>query len=157
MTMTSGFLFGLWIGAAVSLAACVIGSSLLFLACRTALGDALAKRAGPMLQRLDQRFARNAFSYLLTLRLVPMVPFFVPTVAAAVARTRLLTLVAATLIGTAPSQLILAGLGRGLGSLFEQDKPLDLRILESPQVMLPLAGLAVLSVAPLAWRLWRRR
>jgi uncharacterized membrane protein YdjX (TVP38/TMEM64 family) len=157
MTMTSGFLFGLWIGAATSLAACVVGSSLLFLACRSALGDILARRAGPMLQRLDRRFSQNAFSYLLTLRLVPMVPFFVPTVAAAVARTRLLTLVLATLVGTAPSQLILAGLGQGLGQIFELQRPLDLRILASPQVTLPLAGLTLLAIAPVAWRYWRRR
>jgi MFS superfamily sulfate permease-like transporter len=50
-----------------------IGATAIFLIARTALGDALHKRAGPWLSRMSEGFRENALSYLLVLRLVPVV------------------------------------------------------------------------------------
>src|SRR5258705_264515 len=71
MTIAGGFLFGTWLGGAAALASCVAGSAIVFQACRTAFGDWAARRAGPVVQRIEIGFSRNAFSYLLTLRLIP--------------------------------------------------------------------------------------
>lgn len=157
MTTAGGFLFGVWLGGAMALASCTIGAAIVFLACRTAFGDWAAHRAGAMVQRLEQGFSNNAFSFLLTLRLIPVVPFFATNIAAGLARIRLRTLVGATLIGTAPASFVFAGLGAGLGQLFERGAKVDASLFERPQILLPLAGLALLSGVPIAWRLWRRR
>lgn len=157
MTTAGGFLFGTVVGGLAALTACTLGSAIVFLACRTAFGDWATQKAGPVVRRIEEGFARNAFSYLLTLRLIPMMPFFATNVAAGLARVRLRDLVAATLLGTSPVCFIFAGLGSGLGAVFDRGGRIDASLFEEPRIVLPLVGLAVLSALPIAWRLWARR
>ncbi len=157
MTTAGGFLFGTVVGGFAALAACTVGSAIVFLACRTAFGDWATQKAGPVVRRIEEGFARNAFSYLLTLRLIPMMPFFATNVAAGLARVRLRDLMAATLLGTSPVCFIFAGLGSGLGAVFDRGGRIDASLFEEPRIVLPLVGLAVLSALPIAWRLWTRR
>jgi len=157
LSLAGGFLFGPWLGGAATLAALNIGAVIVFLACRTAFGDWAANRAGATVARIEAGFARDAFSYLLALRLMPVAPFFMVNIAAGLARVRLSTFVLATLIGSAPSAFIFASLGAGLGRMFRRHARLDASLIANPSVALPLAALAVLSLAPPAWRLWRAR
>lgn len=157
MSMTGGFLFGAVVGGATSLASCAIGAVIVFLACRTAFGDWAARRAGPTIARIEAGFSRDAFAYLLALRLMPVAPFFLVNLAAGLARIRLSAFAVATLIGTAPSSFVFAGLGAGLGRLMHRTTRLDASLLLRPDVALPLTGLALLSLAPPIWRLWRAR
>ncbi|MFI4936671.1 MAG: TVP38/TMEM64 family protein [Caulobacterales bacterium] len=157
MAVSGGFLFGTWIGGAATLAGGVVGSVIVFLACRTAFGDWAAHRAGPMVARVEAGFSRNAFSYLLALRLMPVAPFFLVNISAGLARIRLSTLILATVIGSAPSSFIFAGLGSGLGELFQRHVKVDASLLARPQIIVPLGALALMSLAPAAWRLWRAR
>jgi uncharacterized membrane protein YdjX (TVP38/TMEM64 family) len=157
LSVAGGFLFGLWAGGAAALFASTLGSAVVFGACRLAFGDWLARRAGPRVARLEAALSRHAFLSLLSLRLIPVVPYFAPTLAAGLARVRLRDLVAATAIGCAPVSFILAGLGAGLGVAFQRGARIDAALVERPQVLAPLAALAVLSAAPLAWRLFRAR
>jgi uncharacterized membrane protein YdjX (TVP38/TMEM64 family) len=157
MTTTAGFLFGTIIGGFAALAACTIGSVIVFLACRTAFGDWATRKAGPVVQRIEQGFAKNAFSYLLTMRLIPVVPFPATNIAAGLAGVRLSALVGATLIGSAPVCFILAGLGAGLGGIMDAGGKVDASLLEQPRFILPLVGLAVMSTGPILWRLWRKQ
>jgi uncharacterized membrane protein YdjX (TVP38/TMEM64 family) len=157
MTMAGGFLFGPILGGAAALAALVTGGVIVFLACRTAFGDWAAHRAGATVARIEAGFSRDAFAYLLALRLMPVAPFFVVNLAAGLARVRLGAFVLATLIGSAPSAFIFAGLGSGLGRLFHRHARLDASLALRPDIALPLGALAILSLAPPAWRLWRAR
>ena len=68
-TITGGFLFGWLIGGFVTVFAATIGATLLFLAARTSLGEALREKAGATVQKLADGFKENALSYLLFLRL----------------------------------------------------------------------------------------
>lgn len=157
MTVAGGFLFGTWVGGATALASCLIGAVIVFLACRTAFGDWAARRAGPTVAKVEAGFARNAFSYLLALRLMPVAPFFLVNIAAGLARVRLSTLVLATLVGTAPASFIFAALGSGLDELIQRHDQLDSSLLARPTIVAPLAALALMSLAPVAWRFWRAR
>lgn len=157
MMTASGYLFGPLFGGMVSLAACVVGSTVVFLACRSAFAETIARRSGPRIRALEQDLARNAFSYLTTLKLFPGLPFFVPNVAAGLAGVRLGAVVASTALGSAPVCFVLATLGAGLGRLLDGAGPLRLRLLERPEVILPLAGLSVLAVISVAWRVLARR
>jgi uncharacterized membrane protein YdjX (TVP38/TMEM64 family) len=156
MSTAGGFLFGTWLGGAANLFSLVVGSSLVFLACRTAFGDWAARRAGPVVARLEAGFTASAFSWLLTLRLIPIVPYFATNIAAGLMRVRLRDLAGATLVGSAPVSFILAGLGAGLGGLFDAGVKVDARLFARPQILAPLAGLALLSAASIAWRAARK-
>ena len=155
MTVAGGLLFGVWLGGTAALASCVVGSTVVFLACRTAFGDWAARRAGPTIARIEGGFSRNAFSYLLALRLMPVAPFFLVNIAAGLARIRLSLFVLATAIGSAPAVFIFASLGSGLSAAIHGRARLDASLMARPGVILPLTALALMSLAPVLWRLWR--
>jgi uncharacterized membrane protein YdjX (TVP38/TMEM64 family) len=157
LTLAGGFLFGPFFGGLAALAALNIGAAVVFLACRTAFGDWAASRAGATMARIEAGFARDAFSYLLALRLMPVAPFFMVNIAAGLAQVRLPTFLLATLIGSAPSAFIFASLGSGLERIFHRHARLDASLVLNPTVAPALAALAALSLAPPAWRLWRAR
>jgi uncharacterized membrane protein YdjX (TVP38/TMEM64 family) len=157
MAAAAGYLFGPLLGGIISLVACVAGSTVLFLACRSAFADLIARRSGPRVRELEQELARNAFSYLTTLKLVPVVPMFVSTVAAGLAGVRTSALVAATALGSAPICFILASLGAGLGRVVDSGAPLNRHLFGRPEVILPLVGLSLLAAVSIVWRALRRR
>jgi uncharacterized membrane protein YdjX (TVP38/TMEM64 family) len=157
MSVAGGFLFGPLVGGSAALGAMVVGAVIVFLACRTAFGDWAAHRAGAAVARIEAGFSRDAFAYVLALRLMPVAPFFMVNLAAGLARVRLSAFVLATLIGAAPSAFVLAGLGAGLDGVIRRREPLDASLLARPDIAVPLVALAVLALAPPAWRIWRAR
>jgi uncharacterized membrane protein YdjX (TVP38/TMEM64 family) len=156
MSAVSGYLFGALPGGLLSLAASVTGSVVVFLACRSAFAEAIASRGGERVRQLEEALNRNAFSYLLTLRLMPVTPFFLPNVAAGLAGVRLSALIWATAIGTAPVSFILASLGSGLSHAIDLGASPGYHLFSRAGVILPLIGLTLLSAASVAWRLLRR-
>jgi hypothetical protein len=57
--VTSGFLFGVWLGAAASGVGATAGASIIFLVARTTFGEPLLARAGPRLAELARGSART--------------------------------------------------------------------------------------------------
>jgi uncharacterized membrane protein YdjX (TVP38/TMEM64 family) len=83
---------------------------------------------------------------------VPLFPFWLVNLAAAVVGMRLTVFVPATLIGIAPTSFILSSIGAGIGTILAEGGTPDLSILFSARILLPLAGLAVLSLLPAIFR-----
>lgn len=157
-TLVGGFLFGAVAGTAISVVGGTLGAVALFLAARTAIGGLLRERAGPALRRMEEGFRRNAFSYLLGLRLIPVFPFWLVNLVPAFCGVGLRTYVLATLIGIVPGTFIYASVGAGLDNFLEEggDMP-DLGIIFTPRYLLPILGLAALALLPAAWKWFRRR
>lgn len=152
LTLAGGFLFGTWLATVYVVAAATAGAVAVFLAARSAFGGVLRRRAGPWLRRFEAGFRENAFSYLLALRLMPLFPFWLVNLVAAVLDVPLGTYVLGTALGIIPGSLVYASVGNGLGAVFDQGEAPDAGILLEPEVLLPLAGLALLSLLPVAWR-----
>ena len=77
MTLAAGAIFGLLAGTVIVSFASSIGATLAFLAARYLLRDSVQSRFGTRLADIDKGVAREGAFYLFTLRLVPLVPFFV--------------------------------------------------------------------------------
>ena len=157
LTMTSGFLFGSLWGAFCAVIGATAGATILYLAARTALGDSLRRRAGGMVRRLEAGFRDNALSYLLVLRLVPVVPFWIVNLAAAVLEVPLGTYLLGTFLGIIPGAFVYAQVGAGLGSVFDAGGRPTLAGVLTPQVLLALGGFAVLALIPVGYKWLRRR
>ena len=155
ITVTGGLLFGTALGATLAVLGSTTGSVLLVLAARSALGPFLARRAGRLIEGLRPRMLRDGFSYVLALRLIPVVPFWLTNLAAALAGVRLSHFAAATLIGTIPATTVFASVGAAVGSVLAAGQTPNVLIILSPPILLPLLGLAALALVPLAWRRWR--
>lgn len=77
LTLAAGALFGLVTGTLIVSFASSIGATLAFLASRYVLRDMVRARFGARLAEVDRGVEKDGAFYLFTLRLVPLVPFFV--------------------------------------------------------------------------------
>ncbi len=157
MTITGGFLFGIWIGTLWVVIAATVGATILFLVARTSLGDSLREKAGPWLKRMEDGFKEDALSYLLVLRLVPIFPFFVVNLVPAFLGVKTRDYILATLFGIIPGSFVYASVGNGLGAVFDAGETPDLGIIFKPEILTPIIGLAVLAMIPVGYKKWKAR
>lgn len=151
-TLTGGFLFGTVFGGLLTVLGATIGATAIFLAAKTALGDMLREKAGPRLRKLEEGFGRNAFSYMLVLRLVPIFPFFLVNLAPAFLGVSLGTYVLSTFLGIIPGTFVFASLGNGLGAVFDAGRDPDLGLIFEPEILGPILALAALALVPVIYR-----
>lgn len=157
LSITGGFLFGQWFGTAWNVIGATLGAILLFLAARTVFGDILHRKAGPWLHKVEEGFQENAFSYLLAMRLVPAMPFFVVNLIPAFLGVPLRTFVVATFIGIIPGGFVYTSVGAGLGSAIESVEDFTIWEILTPQVVTAMLGLVALALLPVVVRGWRAR
>ncbi|MBV9774895.1 MAG: TVP38/TMEM64 family protein [Gemmatimonadetes bacterium] len=146
LSLGMGLLFGRWVGTALIVGAATVGATLVFLAARHLFADAARRRLGERGRRVAEGFERNAASYLLFLRLVPVFPFWLVNLIPAFTPVRTRTYVAATAIGIVPGSFVFANLGESLGRIRSPDQLL------SPEVLVALGLLGVLALVPVAIR-----
>jgi uncharacterized membrane protein YdjX (TVP38/TMEM64 family) len=153
LTIFGGFLFGWMVGGPLVVVSATIGASVLFLATRSAFGDFFRRKIGGKAAVLAEGFKKDAFSYLLVLRLAPVFPFFVINIASALFDVPLRTFALATLIGIIPGTLAYSYLGEGVGSVLDaaQRAGTAARIsdLVTPQITLAFLALAAVAAIPL--------
>jgi len=77
LTLSSGALFGFGVGLLIASFASSIGATFAFLASRFLLRDSLESKFSSQLKSFNDGIEKDGAFYLLTLRLVPLVPFFV--------------------------------------------------------------------------------
>ncbi len=168
LTLLGGFLFDWLVGGAAAVVSATTGAIGIFLIARSSVGDALLERAGARLQRLAEGFRRDAFSYLLFVRIVPVIPFWVTNLASALFGVRLRTFALATMIGLVPATFAFAVAGSGLDGIVDAelaardaclaagraDCPLHIswKSLVTPQLMAAFGALGCLALLPVILR-----
>jgi uncharacterized membrane protein YdjX (TVP38/TMEM64 family) len=157
LTIGAGLMFGPWLGGVGALIGATAGSTVIFLACRTAFGDLIRRKAGPRMQKLEAGLRGDAFNHILTMRLIPGIPMALINIAAGLVGMPLRTFVWSSFLGMVPASLIFAGLGSSLGAILDRGGRLSPDLLLQPRIVLPMIGLAILSLTPYAWRVWSRR
>jgi uncharacterized membrane protein YdjX (TVP38/TMEM64 family) len=98
------------------------------------------------LEPIQRGFAKNAFSYLMTLRLIPLFPFFLVNLLSGLTRVSVGTYVAATALGIVPGSFVYAYAGRQLGTLN------SLKEIASPSVLLAFTLLGLLTMVPVVYK-----
>jgi uncharacterized membrane protein YdjX (TVP38/TMEM64 family) len=159
-TLAGGLMFGAWVGGGATVIAGTVGSLGAYFAAHTALGRPLlrmAEKRGGGLEKAMKGFGKNAFAYVLSMRLVPVFPFWMVSLAAGVASPPVWAFVLGTGLGIIPASFIYAGLGSGLGKTFASGEPVHLSVIFAPHILLPLLGLAALSLTPIVVTRLRKR
>lgn len=152
LTVFGGVLFGTTMGGLLAIIGATCGAVALFLIVRNLLADAVAARAGKLIARIRPGLERDGFNYLLAIRLVPVVPFWLVNLAPALVGMRLGPYALATLIGIVPSTFVFASIGAGLAAVLASGGQPDLSEVLSLRVLLPLAALALLVLLPVILR-----
>lgn len=159
-TLTGGFLFGLFPGALFNVVAATIGAVLIFLAVRAGFGRAMAARidaSDGRMKRLTSAIRDNEAPVLFSLRLMPVLPFFVMNVIPALIGVRLSVFAATTFFGILPGGFVYTWVGAGLGEVFARDETPNMGIIFEPHILGPLLALAALSALPIVIKALRKK
>lgn len=156
MTLIGGFLFGTVAGGFLSLFGASAGATAVFLAARHAFTDSLRGKTGAAMAKMEAGFRENQLSYMLVLRLVPLFPFWLVNLVPAFLGVTLRVYVAGTLFGMIPGALVYAGVGNGLGAVFEGGGEPDLGLIFRSEILLPILGLAALALIPVVYKRFSR-
>lgn len=152
LTLAGGFLFGAVLGTALTVAAATTGATLVFLLARRIFGADALDRLGPRATRLAEGIRRDAASYLLVLRLVPLFPFFLVNLVPAFCGVRTRIFVLTTLFGILPGTAVYSLAGAGLGEVLAAGGDFQIGHVLTPTVLGALLGLAALSLAAIPLR-----
>ena len=148
LTLAGGFLFGAVFGTLVVNLGATTGATLAFLASRYLLRDWVERKFGKWLGPVQKGFEKNAFSYLLTLRLIPLFPFFVVNLVSGLTRMNVGAYVVATALGIIPGSFVYAYAGRQLGTIN------SLQDIASPGVIGAFVLLGLLALVPTLYKKW---
>ena len=151
LTLAAGALIG-WPAIGLIVLAATAGASLVFIAARGLFHNPLRARAGAFFATVESGFTNNAFSFLLFLRLMPVAPFWAVNILPAFTRMTLPQFISATAIGIIPGTSVYVAVGRGFDHVLARGETPDLAALGTPQIWLPLTGLAVLALMPILHR-----
>jgi uncharacterized membrane protein YdjX (TVP38/TMEM64 family) len=157
VTMVGGFLFGRYLGTLYVIISATLGACVLFLMAQTALRPFLKDKAGPWLSKMRAGFKENAFYYLLSLRLIPVFPFFVVNLVPAFLGVDLKTFFTATVIGIIPACFIYVSIGTDLGKLLATNEAFSLKAFLSPSLLFSLTALGLLALVPIIVKKYRKR
>jgi pyruvate/2-oxoglutarate dehydrogenase complex dihydrolipoamide dehydrogenase (E3) component/uncharacterized membrane protein YdjX (TVP38/TMEM64 family) len=144
LTLGAGAVFGLFEGVLLASFASSVGATLAMLSSRFLLRDSLVARYGDRLARFDAGMAKDGAFYLFTLRLVPVMPFFLVNLLAGLVKLPVRTYYAVSQLGMLPGTLAYVFAGTQLARI---QSPGDIL---SPGL---LAAFAMLGLLPLLARL----
>ncbi|MBI4003098.1 MAG: TVP38/TMEM64 family protein [Nitrospira defluvii] len=146
MTLAGGFLFGSVLGTLYVNVGATVGATLAFLVARYLLREWVEQKFGSQLGPIQEGFAKNAFSYLMTLRLIPLFPFFLVNMVSGLTRVTVGTYMAATSLGIIPGSFVFAYAGRQLGTIN------SLKEIASPNVLMAFTLLGLLALVPILYK-----
>ena len=117
MTLAGGAIFGLLIGGALVVVSSACGATIAFTVSRFILRDMVQSRFGDSLKAINEGIERDGAFYLLTLRLVPVFPFFVINLVMALTPIKVLTFALVSLVGMVPATLVFVNAGTQLAQI----------------------------------------
>ena len=159
ISLTGGFLFGLFPGVVFNVVSATIGATGIFLAAKWGLGDYLSRRidqSGGAMRQIQAGLQKNQISYLLLMRLVPAFPFFLANLVPAFSGIGLRNFVWTTFFGIIPGGLVYTWIGSGLGDVLARGEAPNLNVVFEWQILLPILGLCLLSALPIILRRFKK-
>ncbi len=102
MTLIIGWLFGFWSAMLIVSFGSTAGATVAFLLSRYLMRDAIQNRFGDRLTKFNEALEREGAFYLFTLRLIPVVPFFVINVVMGLTPLRVTTFWWVSQVGMIP-------------------------------------------------------
>lgn len=141
LTLAGGALFGFVTGLVLVSFASTVGATLAFLGCRFLLKDWVREKFGDKLKTVYDGVEKEGGFYLLTLRLVPIFPFFMINLAMGLTPISTLKFFIISQLGMLPGTIVYVNAGTQLGQLE------SLSGIISPAL---LGSFALLGVFPIA-------
>lgn len=134
----SGIIFGLTTGTFISLFAMTLGGTVSCLSGRFLFRNVVERRFTGYIEIVNRGIAKEGAFYLFSLRIIPLLPFWVVNLSMGVTSIKVPVFMLATFTGMLPATLILVYAGSQLGSI----KEFSLATVLSPGLILALCLMA---------------
>lgn len=142
LTLSAGFLFGVERGTLYVNIGATTGAVLIFLLSRYLIGEWVQNKYGNRLTEFNRELSLNGYSYLLTLRLIPLFPFFLINIFAGMTRIPLRTFFWTTAVGIIPGSIVYTFAGSQLRYI-QSEKDIF-----STKILMALLLLALFALSP---------
>jgi pyruvate/2-oxoglutarate dehydrogenase complex dihydrolipoamide dehydrogenase (E3) component/uncharacterized membrane protein YdjX (TVP38/TMEM64 family) len=117
ITLAGGAVFGLWWGTLLVSFASSLGATLAFLVSRFVLRDSIEAKFGSRLAEINRGIEKDGAFYLFTLRLIPVVPFFVINLVMGLTKMKAITFYWVSQIGMLAGTLVYVNAGTQLAQI----------------------------------------
>jgi len=149
LSIGGGFFFGVVFATIYINIGATIGATIVFLAARFFLGEMIQNKYGDKLARFNREVETNGSNYLITLRLIPVFPFWMINLFAKVTKIKPRTFIWTTSLGIIPGSAVYAYAGYAINDIGEGGIPKN--------IIFALLLLAALSAVPLVVKKIRAR
>jgi dihydrolipoamide dehydrogenase len=117
LSLLAGAIFGLTLGSLIVLVAATIGATIAFWLARYLLGNGIQERYADKLKTINAGVEKDGAFYLLTLRLIPIFPYFIINVLMGLTPIRTITYVVTSFFGMLAGTVVFVNVGTQLASL----------------------------------------
>lgn len=142
LILAGGFFFGVVPGLFFSVTGLTLGAVTAFLTARYILGGWVQEKYRVPLGAFNEEIHRHGHYYLITLRIVPILPFFLVNILAGLTTISLQRFASSTFMGLLPAAFVFSFAGRRLAVI---NSPRDIF---SPGMIAALLLLAILALLP---------
>ena len=117
LTLAGGAIFGIMMGTIVVSFASTFGATFAMLMSRYLIKDWVQKRFKKEMKNINHHFSKDGIYYLFSLRLLPLIPFFIVNVVMGVTSLRILTFYWVSQLGMLPATLLYINAGAQLNNI----------------------------------------
>jgi len=155
MMVVSGLVFGHLTGFLISLFASTLGGTLALLSVRVFFHDLVQRRFSAQIEVVNQGIEKEGALYLFSLRMIPVIPFWLLNLLVGLTSMRIPVFMLATVVGMVPITLILTYAGSQLSGI----ESFSITAIFTPGLLLSLGLLAVFpflarAIVRLTRQLW---
>ena len=151
LALFAGFIFGKWFGLIFAVIGMTIGATLLYIFANYFLKEMIRDKFLNRFKKLEEKFRKSEFLYLLIYRFVGGIPFQIQNVLPCIFDVKIFNFFWSTLLGMIPSLFIVISIGSGLEEIINQNlnAPSVIDLITSPSIYIPLIaffGLLIITI-----------
>jgi uncharacterized membrane protein YdjX (TVP38/TMEM64 family) len=146
LSMTSGFLFGTWIGGLIAIVGGTFGAFGIFIIAKYFFSDFIKKNILNKYSYIENYFKKNDLELMFLIRIIPAVPFFAQNLILAGLGVGNKKFFYTTLLGLAPWSFIFGSIGQGLEEIFVDQTKISFSLVAQPEYLIPIGAIASLVI-----------
>ena len=142
VALIAGFIFGSYLGTFLVVLGCTMGATTLYIFANYFLKDFVKKTFLTRFKKLEGKFKKSEFNYLVLYRLIGAIPFAVANIMPCIFNVSIKNFFWSTFFGIMPALFVICSLGSGIETIIEKSEkaPKILDLLYSQEIYIPLVG-----------------
>ena len=148
LALLAGFIFGKWFGLLFAVIGMTLGATLLYIFANFFLKEIIRDKFLNRFKKLEEKFKKSEFIYLLIFRFVGGVPFQIQNVLPCIFNVKVLNFFWSTLLGIVPSLFLVISIGSGLEEIIDKnlEAPSVIDLISSSSIYIPLIAFIILLI-----------